>query len=327
MIDIIIPVYNAERFLKRCVDSILMQTNPTWNLILVDDGSIDNSGNLCDFYAEKYSNITSIHKPNGGVSSARNAGIDKSNNEYIMFVDSDDWVRPDLLEKLFSKKSEADVIVGGYAVEGIPSVGSQMLPDRYLTIEEIGEVFQQMIETNLANSPVSKVYRRSIIGNQRFDETVALGEDFLFNLDYFRKCKTMEIVECDSYIYDCTNTESATKKFREKDIDQIVELYKKGKKFEREICGDGSCGTALEKRLCENGINILQMIFASENPYKKKETLALKLLDGRDFSASCKGDFHLPLVLELPRKLCKWHSIIGLRFFFMLKDIGRVIVK
>ena len=104
-----------------------------------------------------------------------------------MFVDSDDWVRPDLLEKLFSKKSEADVIVGGYAVEGIPSVGSQMLPDRYLTIEEIGEVFQQMIETNLANSPVSKVYRRSIIGNQRFDETVALGEDFLFNLDYFRK--------------------------------------------------------------------------------------------------------------------------------------------
>ena len=226
MIDIIIPVYNAERFLKRCVNSVLMQTNPNWNMILVDDGSIDNSGNLCDFYAEKYSNITSIHKPNGGVSSARNAGIDKSNNEYIMFVDSDDWVRPDLLEKLFSKKSEADVIVGGYAVEGIPSVGSQMLPDRYLTIEEIGEVFQQMIETNLANSPVSKVYRRSIIGNQRFDETVALGEDFLFNLDYFRKCKTMEIVECDSYIYDCTNTESATKKFREKDIDQIVELYK-----------------------------------------------------------------------------------------------------
>ena len=210
MIDIIIPVYNAERFLKRCVNSVLMQTNPNWNMILVDDGSIDNSGNLCDFYAEKYGNITSIHKPNGGVSSARNAGIDKSNNEYIMFVDSDDWVRPDLLEKLFSKKSEADVIVGGYAVEGIPSVGSQMLPDRYLTIEEIGEVFQQMIETNLANSPFSKVYRRSIIGNQRFDETVALGEDFLFNLDYFRKCKTMEIVECDSYIYDCTNTESAT---------------------------------------------------------------------------------------------------------------------
>ena len=83
MIDIIIPVYNAERFLKRCVDSILMQTNPTWNLILVDDGSIDNSGNLCDFYAEKYSNITSIHKPNGGVSSARNVGIDNSDNEYI----------------------------------------------------------------------------------------------------------------------------------------------------------------------------------------------------------------------------------------------------
>lgn len=101
MIDIIIPVYNAERFLKRCVDSILMQTNPTWNLILVDDGSIDNSGNLCDFYAEKYSNITSIHKPNGGVSSARNVGIDNSDNEYIMFVDTEHQ----LLERICIRKA------------------------------------------------------------------------------------------------------------------------------------------------------------------------------------------------------------------------------
>lgn len=327
MIDIIIPVYNADKYLKRCVDSILMQTNPNWNMILIDDGSMDNSGNLCDFYAEKYSNITAIHKPNGGVSSARNAGIDNSSNEYIMFVDSDDWVQQDLLEKLLGKKSEADVIVGGYTVEGIPSIGSQMLPDRYLVIGEIGEVFPRMLETNLANSPVSKVYKRSIIGNQRFDETVALGEDFLFNLDYFRKCKTIEIVECDSYIYDCTNTESATKRFREKDIDQIVELYKEGKKFEGEFCGNSNCGAILEKRLCENGINMLQLIFASKNTYRKKKSLALKLLDERNFIASCNGDFHLPLVLEVPRKLCKGHSIIGLRFFFMLKDIGRIIVK
>ena len=90
MIDIIIPVYNAERFLKRCVNSVLMQTNPNWNMILVDDGSIDNSGNLCDFYAEKYGNITSIHKPNGGVSSARNAGIDKSNNCLLYTSDAAD---------------------------------------------------------------------------------------------------------------------------------------------------------------------------------------------------------------------------------------------
>ena len=166
MIDIIIPVYNAERFLKRCVNSVLMQTNPNWNMILVDDGSIDNSGNLCDFYAEKYSNVTSIHKPNGGVSSARNAGIDNSSSEYIMFIDSDDWVKPDLLEKLSEKKSDADVVVGGYAVEGIPGIESQMLPDRYLAIGEIGEVFPQMLETNLANTPVSKLYRRSVMGNQ-----------------------------------------------------------------------------------------------------------------------------------------------------------------
>lgn len=327
MIDIIVPVYNAEKLLKRCVDSILMQTNPNWNMILVDDGSIDNSGKICDYYAQEYNGIIAIHKPNGGVSSARNVGIDNSSNEYIMFIDSDDWVQPNLIEKLFSTKSKADVIVGGYAVKGIPSIGSQMLPDRYLTIGKIGEVFPQMVETNLANSPCSKVYRRSIIGNQRFDETVALGEDFLFNLDYFRKCKTIEIVECDSYVYDCTNTDSATKRFREKDIDQIVNLYREGKKFEREFCGDGSCGTSLEKRLCENGINMLQMIFASKNSCKKKRTFALKLLDGKEFSASCKGDFRLPLILEVPRQFCKWHSIVGIRFFFMLKDIGRVIVK
>lgn len=83
-----------RKILERCIDSILMQTNLTWNLILVDDESMDGNGNLCDSYAKKYSNITSIHKPNGGKSSVCNAGIDNS----------DDWVRSDLLEKLFSKK-------------------------------------------------------------------------------------------------------------------------------------------------------------------------------------------------------------------------------
>lgn len=98
-ISIIVPIYKVERYLKRCVDSILNQTFTDFELILVDDGSPDNCGRICDEYAEKDNRIYVIHKENGGLSDARNAGLDYATGQYIIFVDSDDFVEPDLLEK------------------------------------------------------------------------------------------------------------------------------------------------------------------------------------------------------------------------------------
>ena len=94
-ISVIVPVYNVERYLTRCIDSILAQTYQNFELILVDDGSTDGSGTLCDSYMKKDSRIKVIHKKNGGLSDARNSGIDAAEGEFLSFIDSDDWVRPD----------------------------------------------------------------------------------------------------------------------------------------------------------------------------------------------------------------------------------------
>ncbi len=111
MISVIVPVYNVEKYLSRCIDSILNQTYTDYELILVDDGSTDNSGKICDDYAEKKSNIKVIHQKNGGLSSARNTGTDNSKGSYITFIDSDDLVSNTYLETLFEllKKYDADI--------------------------------------------------------------------------------------------------------------------------------------------------------------------------------------------------------------------------
>ena len=111
MISVIIPVYNVEKYLCECIDSVLGQTYQDYEVILVDDGSTDSSGTICDKYAETNSRIKVIHRKNGGLSEARNTGFDAANGEYIYFLDSDDYIRADALERMHeaSKKTNADI--------------------------------------------------------------------------------------------------------------------------------------------------------------------------------------------------------------------------
>ena len=117
-ISIIVPIYNVEQYLKRCVDSILAQTFKDFELILVDDGSPDSCPFICDEYARIDSRIKVIHKANGGLSDARNAGLEMAMGNYIAFVDSDDWIASDTYEYLYEliKKNKADVVSGSYVL-------------------------------------------------------------------------------------------------------------------------------------------------------------------------------------------------------------------
>lgn len=116
IISVIVPVYNVEKYLPRCIDSILAQTFTDFELILVDDGSPDNCGAICDEYAAKDKRVRVIHKSNGGVSSARNAGLDAASGEYVTFVDSDDYIAEDRLKQMHSSifESKADIAVAGF---------------------------------------------------------------------------------------------------------------------------------------------------------------------------------------------------------------------
>lgn len=115
LVSVIVPVYNVEKYLGRCVDSILSQTYRNLEIILVDDGAKDNSGSICDSYAQKDSRVRVIHKENGGLSSARNAGIDIASGDYLEFVDSDDWLEPEAVESLLQQAliHRVDLVLGG----------------------------------------------------------------------------------------------------------------------------------------------------------------------------------------------------------------------
>ena len=102
LVSIVVPVYNVEKYLKRCVDSIINQSYNNIEILLVDDGSTDSSGKICDDYLKKDSRIKVIHKQNGGLSDARNFGIDKSTGDYLSFIDSDDWIEKDMIMNLFN---------------------------------------------------------------------------------------------------------------------------------------------------------------------------------------------------------------------------------
>ncbi len=193
-LSVIVPVYNAEKTLSRCVDSILSQTYHDFTLILVDDGSQDGSGKICDGYAEKDSRIKVIHKENGGVSSARNAGLAISAGEYITFLDADDTVPNDYLSCLYDciTANRADIAVCDVAfirngTEAMRFSCSEPIISGKTALEKL------LSRKEINSGPCAKLFRAELIGEERFPPMRAY-EDMIFNLKVF--CKAKKVVSC-----------------------------------------------------------------------------------------------------------------------------------
>lgn len=199
MISIIVPVYNAEQYLHRCIDSILTQSHSDFELLLVDDGSPDNCGAICDEYAAKDTRVRVFHKENGGVSSARNFGIEQAQGEWVSFVDSDDWIASEFLERLI-QKPDADFILGGV----VRSTGKvDVFPEKKYEVQEISEFIDSYINVLLLRTPWGKLLRRNIIVDNhiRFDEQMKYGEDTIFVYQYLCFCHSIRTVEASNYNY------------------------------------------------------------------------------------------------------------------------------
>ena len=184
-ISVIVPVYNTEQFLSRCIESILKQSFTDYELLLVDDGSTDGSGAVCDAYAEKDERIRVFHKENGGVSSARNRGIDEAYGDFLTFVDSDDLINETYLEHLMSKNSDLAVaglkhVKGGFVDFKVPKQAS------YISMMEMPMHWNTPEMNYLYCYPVAKRFRKDIINenNIRFDENLFYQEDLCFVLSY-----------------------------------------------------------------------------------------------------------------------------------------------
>ena len=184
LISVIVPVYNADKYLVRCVDSILNQTYSNLEIILVDDGAKDNSGAMCDDFARKDARIRVIHKENGGLSSARNAGIDIAKGEYFGFVDSDDWIEPEMYETMLTlaRKNDAELVVAGrYDVDADTmekTVGLCPRQEEVISgIELLGRVF---VWDNCDSSSCDKLFHRSLYDGLRYAYGVVSEDVALF---------------------------------------------------------------------------------------------------------------------------------------------------
>lgn len=237
-ISIVIPVYNKKAELCDCLDSILSQTHQKFECILVDDGSTDGCGSKCDQYALKDSRFKVLHKKNGGVSSARNAGIEIAQGQYLMFCDADDILPPNALDVLFKAalSSGADLILGEFERIIIDKEndtiqrkakdhGSYMVADT----ADTDALLNFWMQNDMVSS-VAKLYRKDITTKYgvRFDERFIVFEDYAFVIDYLKQCKTIcaipEIVyRCVSY----TSVSDAQKRSRKDFIFDVLTVSEK----------------------------------------------------------------------------------------------------
>lgn len=279
-ISIIVPVYNVEKYLDRCVCSLIRQTLSDTEIILVDDGSPDTCPKLCDVWAEKDSRIRVVHKPNGGLASARNAGLDVATGEYVAFVDSDDYVLDDTYSTLFAaaKQGDFDVVYNGYTYY-LPEGTKE---DKAVTDCECRDmekyVTSMLGDDNYVISACMGIYRRSVIADnhlQFLSEREYLSEDVLFNLDFLAHSKAVRYVPQPFYQY-CYNGGSLTQSFKEQKIDNAMRLDEAIRTRLRNY-GMPSADTAAKLYFLGLMLAMLKFLILSDRSFADKRRLCDKI--------------------------------------------------
>ena len=197
-VSVIIPVYNAEKTLVRCLDSVLNQDYDNFELLLIDDGSKDSSLAICNNYAQRDNKVRVFSKSNGGVSSARNIGIDNAKGEWITFIDSDDFIEADYFKEL-------DSVTQDIAFHSFKKISNDVYVqqlDVLFSFSELSlkEIIQQYNGNPLLRAPWGKFFKRSFIDNIRFPEDMKVGEDTYFVFRYLSKCNNFKVLPKSCYM-------------------------------------------------------------------------------------------------------------------------------
>lgn len=207
LISILVPIYNADKYLKRCVESVLSQSFTCWELVLVDDGSTDLSSKLCDEYAAEDERIKTIHKSNGGLPSARLAGYDNAEGEYLLFLDADDYLLPDALKHLYDEINKGYDIVRSRVMR-VNDKGESWFEDYKVqkgsfTVEE--EYTRSLINDSISPYLHSSIYRASLFTRDAFlpliENKVSVGEDWVVNYLISKKVKSVSFIEQPTFVY------------------------------------------------------------------------------------------------------------------------------
>ena len=236
MVSIIIPVYNAEKRIGKCIESVLNQTYKDFELILIDDGSKDDSYKICKEYEKKDHRIIALTQTNKGVSATRNRGIDISRGEYIQFIDSDDYIKENMVEELVkvATSSDADMVICGIEkhfdnkIENItPEYSGKVM------VKDLEKVYPDVFRSYILHSPVNKLYKKSKI-KDRFILKLYIGEDYIFNLKFLANAESIYFVDENFYYY-IESKGSLISTYRDENTEIAEWLYINGIEFCKKI--------------------------------------------------------------------------------------------
>lgn len=323
-VSVVIPVYNMEKYLARCMNSVLAQTLKELEIILVDDGGSDGSVTMCDKYAKEYDNVKVLHKKNGGLTSAWKAGSELAEGNYIGYVDSDDFIEPDMYEKLYeeAEKENADIACCGlrhiYESGDHEEWNEQMeFPEQVFTVDTLKEqVFPVLINDgsfmgrHLQPNRVTKIVKRELVVKNlsMCDDRVSIGEDFQFSLCMFLDAKKVVIVKDFYPYYYYMNNSSMTMKYDEKYMEKIKIMKENLCRISDEKAAYDLKQQILNDFLCLTVLHVKGGIYKKKNaPYKEHKA---------DMKKVCTD----PAVVEAMKNYCMpGLSVAEKLFLFFMK--------
>ncbi len=266
MVSVVIPVYNVEKYLNNTIDCVLNQTYKDYELLLIDDGSTDSSGKICDTYAQGYDNIRVFHNQNQGPAKTRNFGIENAKGEYVAFIDSDDLIRENYLQAMMEgyQQEEVDLAMCGYErfdSETNETTSTHLVKEEEYSVLESNRELARLFTTPRTSlngvSIWAKIYKRNILMdyNIRFPENIDYEEDCCMNVQYYRHVRKTYIVNKSLYRYRQLKN-SLSKVYKETTYANLVNGYNERMKFIKEFPNN--------KKLCD-GVNVVFLVVTMGN--------------------------------------------------------------
>lgn len=269
MISIIIPIYNAEKYIKRCISSLVCQSYHDIEIILVNDGSTDSSLSICESLAVNDGRIKTISQKNGGVSKARNTGLSWANGEFIMFVDSDDYMLPNMCEVMYNtlQDKQTDCVICGIKETGNGLWCPEINMD-YKSMDDFKSDFTKQLTTELLSPCWNKIFKKDLITNI-FNEKISFGEDLIFCLQYFKNCSSVSFIKQPLIFHEKGVSDSLVLKVGLKRLLDIEEVHRVIIDF-----GDKNTGGEIHKKYLRDLSVYSRMLLLNESlGFKEKKNI------------------------------------------------------
>ena len=330
IISVVISIYNSEAYLVQCISSLLKQSYNDIEILLINDGSTDNSERICLDFEKSDSRVRYYKKKNGGLSSARNYGIAVAQGDYIMFLDSDDWFDADMIATMVAQaeKGKYDLVSQGFHVEFLgESYTRSICLENDISSDDVSTVIAALEDKGLFNSACNKLYKRSIIQENeiRFSTGTEPGEDLLFNCDFFRRINAAKGLTYCGYHYVKRDSVSLTSRYYENYYEKVLQFLESRKTLYEDV----NMESAIAKKHIYNtttsyAISIISNLYNKHAKLRRLDRIGIisKMIDNKDITVAIQNVQYMNLYVQLLSATLRTHApilidlIYSILFFF-----------